>query len=551
MEETQFQTQLPSQESISQLPSKKPIKLVIKIIIGIIILVVLGFVISLYTRAFDPLWNPFRPEPEEVIDKMALEMGKLKTSHSKIDLAITGENEGGFEFTLKTEGNTDNTEPENPKLDGKFDITFSVTGAESPIGGKFALGGDIKTISEVSYLKITTLPIIPFLDTYLGIDFSQIKDQWIKIDPESITNFMKEMAGQEWTPEMEKMLEESLEKQKTLQKELQQELKGVLTGRKVYLVKKELPDEKIGGTKFYHYVVSLNQVEVKKMIPEIWKVLEAVIIKEYGIAPTFNEAKFQEELDKFFNKLGEISGEIWIGEKDFYLYKIKGEKTVELSKFEKGAKGEITIKMNIEFSNFDQPVKIEAPAEYKTIEEILAPLIEKMKEEYYWPEYEEELPRGVLSADYELFSKEIAYRGNASPGYEENAHLPIRYLYLPATAKIYKIETTLEAYNRDPQYPRSAGIAVGYKIPEDCQSAYYFTLGSQVTREGSFALNPSLFRTGNNLITAWISTYGEWGGNESWVSLKMKIYYTGGKPQLLEGVSIIEKAVDPIMCKSK
>jgi hypothetical protein len=133
----------------------------------------------------------------------------------------------------------------------------------------------------------------------------------------------------------------------------------------------------------------------------------------------------------------------------------------------------------------------------------------------------------------------------------QNARLPIRYLIIPEKTKIQKIEAELEAFNRDPVYARSVGIAVGSQIPEDCRAKYYFVLGPEEIKRKSFILETDFFRTGVNLITAWVSTYGEWGGIESWVSLKLKIYYSGEEPKLLQGVSILEKPIDPISCKLK
>ncbi len=157
------------------------------------------------------------------------------------------------------------------------------------------------------------------------------------------------------------------------------------------------------------------------------------------------------------------------------------------------------------------------------------------------------------SAEYQLFNKEISYRGSSSPGNEEISHLPTKLLYIPSTTKIQKIEATMEAYNHDPEYPRSAGIAVGYQIPDDCKSAFYIpSINPNSTVKKSFELSPGLFRKDINQITTWISTYKEWGGDQSWVSLKIKIYYTGEKPKILEeGTHVIEKSIDPINCKLK
>lgn len=163
---------------------------------------------------------------------------------------------------------------------------------------------------------------------------------------------------------------------------------------------------------------------------------------------------------------------------------------------------------------------------------------------FYLESYEE---TELNQIEYTIFSKEIAYRGTAG----QNARLPIAKISIPQNTKISKIEAYLEAFNRDPTYARSVGIAIGQDIPTNCKANYYLTLGPNSTQSKNFNLDPELFKPGINLITSWISTYGEWGGVESWITLKLKFYYTGNPPKLLEEISILTAPIDPINCKLK
>lgn len=67
------------------------------------------------------------------------------------------------------------------------------------------------------------------------------------------------------------------------------------------------------------------------------------------------------EFLKRVEKIGETPSEIWIGKEDNYLYKVK-----------LGGEDNDFIKLEIEFSNFNKPVNIKEPADYKSLEEILA-----------------------------------------------------------------------------------------------------------------------------------------------------------------------------------
>jgi hypothetical protein len=385
MEETTFHFQNSNQEPKVLIVPTKSKRKILKIILGLIVIGIFGFFITLYTRAFDPLWNPFRPEPEEVMNEMTKKMAEVKTLHSetKFDF-LTREEDTKETFKMTTEfwSDSDATEKENPKSTGNFSITLAIEGMQ------FLLAGENKTIGKDSYLKLTTLPASPFFEAYLsqiGIDINQIKNQWIKIDEESIKNLLKSLGMETET------------KEETKQKEMVAKFQEILKNRKFYLVKKEFPDEEIGNQKVYHYLVTLNKEEVKKIIPEFLKAM--IDMGFFPQPPTETEwqefeKEFPKEFDKFFQKIGDIEGEIWIGKKDLYLYKIKGEKEIDLSKFEESEKGKITINFEMNFSDFNKPLKIEAPKEYKGLEEILKPQIEKLPSmkpvdfvEYYNKDY--------------------------------------------------------------------------------------------------------------------------------------------------------------------
>jgi len=371
MEEPSFSFQQPEFPT----PEKKSKSPLIFVLIFILILFA-GFTGILASRIWDPLWNPFRPNPEAVIAKAVKEMEKLKTFQQKfngeigISILEDGRSPSKAKINFKFSGSSkqDITQPEKPKADSSFDLEISVTGEEN-IGAKFAIGGKLVRIGEEAYLKLTKLPDLgPFLP--VSFDFSQIKDSWIKIDQESIINLQKKL-GEEYGLEVEEFSKERMEKEKKIQEELQEKIKEKLMGRKWFVVKKELPDERIDGIKVYHYVVSLNNAEIINLIPEIWKEVEKVMLEETGMAPTTGEEEMKRGLKEFFEKIGELEGEIWIGKKDYLLYKFKGAKRIDLKKFDEYAKGEMAFSLELENSNFNQPVKIEAPSEYKTLDEVM------------------------------------------------------------------------------------------------------------------------------------------------------------------------------------
>lgn len=385
-------------------PKSKKIRIIIGVIIGILLVSTAGATVALYTRIFDPLWNPFRPEPDKVIQEMTQRMKQVKTIHSATEINIEAKEEDGVaNISLILNSDADTTDSKNTKSTGNFDIAFDLkpTGKYTTSSGeiKVSFGGEAKTIGQISYFKINTIPsmIADSLRSETGIDLNgMLRDKWIKIDPESISKslkeFMENYLGASMVPEIEGMLEKQFESQKGLQ----EKFKKMTEGKKFFLVKKELSDSEINGIKSYHYIMSLDKGVVKSLIPE-FAILYIDMIKEI-MPPDYPltdediyEAKKQitqelnKSFDEFFAKVGDIDGEVWIGKKDCLLYKVKMEKVIDLSKLNENKEyrpnEKMTFKVDMNFSNFDKPVIVEAPKEFTDIMDILMPIIQTFLEQ--------------------------------------------------------------------------------------------------------------------------------------------------------------------------
>ncbi len=323
---------------------------IIKIIIGVITIGVVGTGTVLATQIWDPLWNPFRTKPEKVIQEMSSKMANVKIFHldSKINLDTknTSTTET-FNTSASFKGDSDVTDAKNSKFSLGFD--FDSEGKIQYGNISLGLGGEIRVIGKDSYTKMDKIEIpmeIGAILNMFGIDISKIKGQWIKsTEPEQQSSG----ADEETMKKIQKLISES----------------------KIYSVQKELPDEKIGKIKTYHYIVALNRDEIKKLITEMLKISNKPASDDVLTEVLVGE--MEKNLDEFFSKAGDIAVEIWIGKRDKFLYKVKSEKEMDLSKFDETTKGIFSYKVEINLSNFNLPVKIEAPANFKKWEEIFTP----------------------------------------------------------------------------------------------------------------------------------------------------------------------------------
>ncbi|MFH1657386.1 MAG: hypothetical protein ABH919_02870 [bacterium] len=307
--------------------------------------------------------NPFAPAPEKVIQEMQLKMAELKTFHSRSTLNLNVNTLAGESFDLSLVANSDNdkTDPQNLKQTGDFNVTVGTEGVQ------FYLSGENIIIGDSSYLKLTTIPALPMIEPMLqmlGINISSLKNQWIKLDQESI----KELTGENWTAEMEEELSSAQEKnEKTIQ-----ELQTLFLSGNFYSVKQELAAEKINGQKAYHYIVGLEKEGTKALL------LEAIKVLAENEGETFNPdeeelASFSANFDEFFTKIGGLDADLWIGQKDKLLYKFDLTKEISSDQLDGSIteEGTVIINMIMEFSNFNQPLNITAPEDAKPLNEIL------------------------------------------------------------------------------------------------------------------------------------------------------------------------------------
>lgn len=356
--------------------------IIIKIIAGIAIIGAAGTVGSLYTQVWNPGWNPFEQKlsPEIVIAEMGAKMAGVKFFIGDInfDMVLVSE-EVVVDIKTNITGDVDNINFENPKSATDFYFSFSAIQGENPKSSleetEFSLTGKSITIGEDIYIKITKMPEIPSLYMFTLDDFT---NQWIKMDEKVLGQTAGVDVGSE-------DYESFTQEQEHEKKKIMEKLIEIWQAGKIFEVKEELPEQMIDNKAFYHYLVVLNQEELKKLIKETTEGYIKEDMEKMSISDPFHmlpinkisEEQMQEsindfykEMDEFFEKTGEISAEIWIGKQDKLFYRLKFEKEIDISQFDEKEQGTVSLKLDLNLSNFDEPMNIEAPKDFKTLEEI-------------------------------------------------------------------------------------------------------------------------------------------------------------------------------------
>ncbi len=348
--------------SFSTPPSS--VGLIVKIAIGTVVVGLIGTGIALDAKIWDPSWNPFRENAEKNVEKMIDRMMEVKTMHSDMEVGIEMTdkdiNGDGLKLIVFSKGDSNSTDAENPKSSGDFNIVVATGGIE------FNLAGQEKTLNEnESYFKIDTIPMIPdFVDTptLFGIDIDEIQGKWIK-------------SGQDDSSQMGD-IDELME----LSENFQEKIKEIIGKEKAYYVKETLNSEKIGGQSMYHYVLSPN----KEIINEIFLEYVEMMFGYSGETLSLDEKQEAEkDTNKFLEKIGDIDVEAWIGKRDNYLYRIKFEKEINAEMIDEDAQGKLIVKFDMNMSDFNKPVMVEAPTDFIEFNDLLGyyvPILNKAKE---------------------------------------------------------------------------------------------------------------------------------------------------------------------------
>ncbi len=331
------------------------IKILVPIIVGVGGGVIVGLLAS---QLWNPSWNPFGMSAEQILERS---MGKLMSVESfktqgNITLSIKSKSDelGPLDIIFDFSGKTDQSNPTNIKNENELSVKFGI--------GKAQISGKVltKTVDNIFYFNLAESPTIPFF----GAMFKTLENQWVRVTQEDLTS--------EVGKEQEKF-------------NFLEEIKQILEKRKIISVKKDLGRAKIDDSTVYHYLLEVNREELKKAIPEFLKRIEQYVPKEektdYQQRIEEFLDNFSEQFDQIYDKVGDITFEVWIEKGSLYLKKIEGEKMLDLSKFEQfqnteAANAEIKISFNVKFSEFGERFDIRAPEGAKPLKEIMPPVNE-------------------------------------------------------------------------------------------------------------------------------------------------------------------------------
>ncbi len=298
--------------------------------------------------------------PKQVMAKMIEAFGSVDTfafeGSATVELPEQGEPKkegeplepplpftGAGSFSVMFSGAVDATDETN--VDGYAEIDVSVE--------DFSFGFEVRNIGKDTYVKADTLP--PFV-AMLGPP-ERLSNQWIRFHADEI---LGGLGLGEFKKKLDEKAAEAQEGSYELTDEQKEELLAAFLDAEVVKITQKFKVEKIGEISSYHYAFTFD--------PDA---LESFLIRANEIVPEspIAEDKMNDILEKFEGV--DVSGEIWVGKKDFL-----PRKFVVTSVPDDETKGSATLPFEILFDAYNEAVSIEEPADAKAIAEFIQEFME-------------------------------------------------------------------------------------------------------------------------------------------------------------------------------
>ncbi|MFH1366484.1 MAG: hypothetical protein ABIH38_00650 [Patescibacteria group bacterium] len=302
--------------------------------------------------------------PSVVLAGLFDEGKQVTTAHMLMDLNITAKSntvEQGSNSNSSISGLDFNLIPGDITLAMTLNSDFKLTDQEeSPsqfsLAMQFGFGGASYEIGlesvykdEVTYIRATKLPAIPFFD------LSPYQNQWYSYQMKDFIADFNEIQGQAIANQNANITPAQIET-----------LKNIFQNNKFVTVKQRLPDEIIDGENCYHYALAINKDNFKTFVRDIYGILA-------DLAATAKESDMESlmsQIDIFADGFNAGQTEIYIGQNDGYPHKLSF-----IGKFGQAEEGQsvfetLDVSLGLTLSKINEDYAVEVPVQFKTLDSL-------------------------------------------------------------------------------------------------------------------------------------------------------------------------------------
>lgn len=230
-----------------------------------------------------------------------------------------------LEFALDFKGTVDGSDENNPKGEIELDVSSSI----------FTVGMKMRVVGDVLYFNLDQVPPI-------AEEVNQYLNTWIKVDPQAISKQYGLGINFEGI-------------QPNLTEGQKQQIKDLTVQAHLYNSVTKLGNDTIDGVTTYHYSIVIDKAGLKNYLEQVEKINKA--------AGGTGDTTLQ-EIDSIQFK----DVEVWVGKSDRMVRRISMQIS-QASSNDSIPTGSVRFLMN--FSNFNNPTRIETPATYKNLEDVI------------------------------------------------------------------------------------------------------------------------------------------------------------------------------------
>lgn len=281
------------------------------------------------------------PSPDEIVLMMQARMVRLRgfgiETRVNFDGSTgkTGDAARPEIWRLDSRGTINRTDPVSPRIKQDFSLQTSLGGDSLT---KFA--GEFRQTGGTGYVRFTDLP-----DRFGNVNFAPYRDRWLAFTWSRLRR-MLDLPLMGAAGEISDLDRAYLENQ--------------FAETPFFRVTERLDQTKIAGVPVYHFQVSPQTIFIKDYVMR----MEALRLGRELIA------KERDALDVFFANVTPDDGELWIGKRDFRLYRMR------LRFHYDGPDRRGVLDIAADFSLHDQAVEIDPPAgETVNVEPIVRSLL--------------------------------------------------------------------------------------------------------------------------------------------------------------------------------
>ncbi|NQT49250.1 hypothetical protein HQ571_00995 [Candidatus Kuenenbacteria bacterium] len=235
------------------------------------------------------------PKPEKVLQKMIKKMAEVNSYDLNVKLGVHGQ----FPqlTTLNLEGAKLLPGAIIFDLMGPVDLTKDLAYKLSGSAKYRLQDSEIKFVGDLLYqgntlfLKLSEIPDLKMAD------LTDLKNNWYKFDFDSFA-----LAKQITDPKETKVDEQKNKKLRKLVQKIN-----------FFEIVSDNGIDNLDGIRTYHYSIKVNKDAMDKFFHEATEIFEERKLT----------ALEEKELDKNLENWSQITGQVWVGEKDYYLYRIE------------------------------------------------------------------------------------------------------------------------------------------------------------------------------------------------------------------------------------